>query len=79
MKEVMDDNIESVLSGRRTAVEKEIGSMWSFRRIKIEPTKGIPTRFLGPTALPEPLADMLIKQVSRWKGKKYLTFFFVYS
>jgi hypothetical protein len=33
------------------------------KRIKIEPTKGIPTRFLGPTALPESLADMLIKQV----------------
>ncbi|CAF1313084.1 unnamed protein product, partial [Didymodactylos carnosus] len=34
----------------------------SFVRIKIEPTKGIPTRFLGPAALPESLADMLIKQ-----------------
>jgi hypothetical protein len=32
-------------------------------RIKIEPTKGIPTRFLGPAVLPEALADMLIKQV----------------
>ncbi|CAF4497175.1 unnamed protein product, partial [Rotaria magnacalcarata] len=31
-------------------------------RIKIEPTKGIPTRFLAPAALPEPLVDMLIKQ-----------------
>jgi hypothetical protein len=36
-------------------------------RIKIEPTKGIPTRFLGPTALPESLADMLIKQVDDFK------------
>jgi hypothetical protein len=36
-------------------------------RIKIEPTKGIPTRFLGPTALPESLADMLIKQVDYFK------------
>jgi len=35
----------------------------SIYRIKIEPTKGIPTRFLGPTALPESLADMLLKQV----------------
>lgn len=34
-------------------------------RIKIEPTKGIPTRFLGPAALPESLAEMLIKQVCR--------------
>ncbi|CAF1272622.1 unnamed protein product, partial [Didymodactylos carnosus] len=42
----------------------------SFVRIKIEPTNGIPTRFLGPTALPEPLADMLIKQVNRLENKK---------
>ncbi|CAF0728153.1 unnamed protein product [Adineta ricciae] len=42
----------------------------SFVRIKIEPTKGIPTRFLGPAALPEPLADMLLKQVSRFEKKK---------
>ena len=31
--------------------------------MKIEPTNGIPTRFLAPVALPESLADMLIKQV----------------
>jgi hypothetical protein len=38
-------------------------------RIKIEPTKGIPTRFLGPTALPESLADMLINQVDYFEEK----------
>ncbi|UJR33464.1 hypothetical protein I4U23_020909 [Adineta vaga] len=42
----------------------------SFVRIKIEPTKGIPTRFLGPAALPESLADMLIKQVNRFEKNK---------
>ncbi|CAF3598675.1 unnamed protein product [Rotaria sp. Silwood1] len=42
----------------------------SFVRIKIEPTKGIPTRFLAPAALPESLADMLIKQVNRLENKR---------
>ncbi|CAF1456985.1 unnamed protein product [Rotaria sordida] len=42
----------------------------SFIRIKIEPTKGIPTRFLAPAALPESLADMLIKQVNRLENKR---------
>ncbi|CAF3148899.1 unnamed protein product [Rotaria sp. Silwood2] len=42
----------------------------SFVRIKIEPTKGIPTRFLAPAVLPESLADMLIKQVNRLENKK---------
>ncbi|CAF1277881.1 unnamed protein product [Adineta steineri] len=42
----------------------------SFVRIKIEPTKGIPTRFLGPQALPESLAEMLLKQVNRYEDKQ---------
>ncbi|CAF3330100.1 unnamed protein product [Rotaria socialis] len=42
----------------------------SFVRIKVEPTKGIPTRFLAPVALPEPLVDMLIKQVNRLENKR---------
>ncbi|CAF2326726.1 unnamed protein product [Rotaria sp. Silwood2] len=50
--------------------EDEPHNRVSFVRIKIEPTKGIPTRFLGPTALPESLAEMLIKQVNRLENKK---------
>ncbi|CAF3316503.1 unnamed protein product [Rotaria socialis] len=42
----------------------------SFVRIKIEPTKGIPTRFLAPAALPESLAEMLLNQVNRLENKK---------
>ncbi|CAF0729846.1 unnamed protein product [Rotaria sordida] len=50
--------------------EDEPHNRVSFVRIKIEPTKGIPTRFLGPAALPESLANMLIKQVNRLENKK---------
>lgn len=39
-------------------------------RIKIEPNKGIPTRYLAPAALPESLADMLVKQVLLFERKK---------
>jgi hypothetical protein len=61
MKEKKDHKIELVLFGkiRINYIKKYI----IIFRIKIEPTKGIPTRFLGPTALPESLADMLLKQV----------------
>ncbi len=62
MKEIMEIKIELVLFGK--IMLKYIKKLINIsKRIKIEPTKGIPTRFLGPTALPESLADMLIKQV----------------
>ena len=62
---MMDNIIELVLLGKRFRIyRKEYMNIFCvYVRIKIEPTKGIPTRFLGPTALPESLADMLIKQV----------------
>jgi hypothetical protein len=46
-------------------------------RIKIEPTKGIPTRFLGPTALPDSLAEMLIKQVCQLIEEKKGCFIYI--
>jgi len=59
----MDNKIKLVLLGKIKInyIKKKI--YYNIFRIKIEPTKGIPTRFLGPTALPESLADMLVKQV----------------
>jgi len=64
---IMDDKIELVLLGKKIIDWKNIYFFFVYIRIKIEPTKGIPTRFLGPTALPESLADMLIKQVDYFK------------
>jgi hypothetical protein len=60
--------IELVLLGK-IIIHLNIFIFFIYIRIKIEPTKGIPTRFLGPTALPESLADMLIKQVYLFKIK----------
>jgi len=64
----MNIKIELVLLGK-IIIHLNIFIFLIYIRIKIEPTKGIPTRFLGPTALPESLADMLIKQVYLFKIK----------
>ncbi len=66
MKEKRDNKIKLVLLGKITInyiKKKQTNKYNNIFRIKIEPHKGIPTRFLGPTALPESLADMLVKQV----------------